>query len=126
MSSRTLKIIEAFCIALFLFIMFFIFVLPDGMPDPVIPVFSIAYRTGARIIGAGLVVTCFWGDGKYRIIMGILLFLCYLITTYVTLFGLIVLTTGWELLWYIHPLIILPGCVIALLLSKKKSDAARR
>ena len=105
---------DGLCIVLFLFIMAFVFVLPSQQQEPFLPLFSILYRTGAWIIGGGLVCTCLWGKGRAGLILGILMLVFYLITTFVTLFGLMALTVEWELLWYIHPVLVIPGCIFAL------------
>lgn len=120
MSVKAIRIIDSICILLFVFIMVFIFFLPDGTNELLLPVFSVAYRFGAWIIGIGFLLTCLWGKGKSGIVLGIVMLVCYLITTFITLFGLIVLTSEWELLWYIHPVLIIPGCIIALWYRKRK------
>ena len=111
---KVVKIIDVICIVLFVALMVYIFALPSGMQELLTPVFSILYRCCAWIIGAGLVITCIWGKGKGGIVFGILLLLCYLMATFITLFALMVLTTEWELLWYVHPVFVIPGCAIAL------------
>ena len=122
MSMKRVMILDGICIVLFLFIMIFLFVLPDREQELLMPVFKILqpYRIGAWIMGAGLLVTCMWGRGRAGLILGIIMLFCYLITTFVTLFGLLALTSQWELLWYLHPALILPGCIIALRTRKKK------
>lgn len=122
MSTKALMVIDGFCIALFLFIILFIFVLPDGQQGAFVPVMSIAYRGGPWIMGIGLLFTCLWGKGKHGILSGIILLICYLITSFFTLFGLIVLTAEWELLWYVHPVLVIPGCIIALWKRRKKAS----
>ena len=64
----------------------------------------------------------FYGVGT--IIPGILMLVFYLITTFVILFGLMALTTDWELLWYIHPILIIIGCLFALW-SRRKLKSKR-
>lgn len=122
MSIRAVKIIDGICIVLFIFMGIYIFALTDGVQDQLLPVFTILnpYRTGGWIMGIGFLVTCIWGRGKTGLILGIIMLLCYLITAFVGLFGLIVLTSGWELLWYMHPLLIIIGVICALLNRKKK------
>jgi hypothetical protein len=122
MSMKAVKIIDTIGIILFIFLIAIIFVLPDVPQDLFILVFSIIYRCSAWIIGAGLLVTCIWGKGKSVLVLGFIMLICYLIAAFITMFGLIVLTSEWELLWYIHPMFIIPGCVIALWRrnSKKK------
>ena len=119
---KRVMILDGICIVLFLFIMTFIFVLPDREQELLMLVFKILqpYRIGAWIMGIGLLVTCMWGRGKAGLILGIIMLFCYLITTFVTLFGLLVLTSQWELLWYLHPVLILPGCIIALWKRNRK------
>ena len=53
------------------------------------------------------------------LILGIIMLVFYLITTFVTLFGLMVLVSEWELLWYIHPVLIIPGCICAMCRLKR-------
>ncbi len=105
---------------LYILIMVFIFVLPDHEQAVYAPVFSILYRCGAWIIGAGLVFTCLWGKGKNGLVLGILMLVLYLSTAFFTMFGLMALTSEWELLWYIHPFLIIPCCICALHCRKKK------
>ena len=62
----------------------------------------------------------FRGRGKPGSILGAIMLLFYLISTFFTLFGIMALTSEWELLWYIHPLLMIPGCFIALLNKKEK------
>ena len=119
MSTKTLWIIDGICIVLFLLLMAFVFVLSSQQQEPFLPLFSILYRTGAWIIGAGLVCTCLWGKGRAGLILGIIMLVFYLITTFVTLFGLMALTVEWELLWYIHPALIIPCCIFALCYRKR-------
>ena len=119
MSMKAVWLVDGLCTVLFIFIMAVIFVLPSPQQDFLLSIFSILYRTGAWIMGAGLVFTCLWGRGKPGLMLGIMMLIYYMITTFFTLFGLIVLTTEWELLWYIHPLIIIPGCILALWHRKK-------
>lgn len=122
MPMKRVMILDGICIVLFLFFMTFLFVLPDREQELLMPVFKILqpYRIGAWIMGIGLLVTCMWGRGKAGLILGLIMLFCYLITTFVTLFGLLALTSQWELLWYLHPVLILPGCIIALWKRKRK------
>lgn len=122
MPMKRVMILDGICIVLFLFFMTFLFVLPDREQELLMPVFKILqpYRIGAWIMGIGLLVTCMWGRGKAGLILGLIMLFCYLITTFVTLFGLLALTSQWELLWYFHPILILPGCIITLRNRKKK------
>ena len=122
MSMKAVKIIDAICIVIFVLMGVYIFVLPNATQDLLLPVFTIInpYKTGAWIMGIGFLVTCIWGKGKTGLILGIIMLLCYLITAFVGLFGLIALTYNWELLWYMHPLLIIIGVICALLNRKKK------
>ncbi len=122
MSMKMVKVIDGICIVLFIFMGIYIFALTEGMQDQLLPVFTILnpYRTGGWLMGTGFLVTCIWGKGKTGLILGIIMLLCYLITAFVGLFGLIALTYNWELLWYMHPLLIIIGVICALLNRKKK------
>ena len=71
-------------------------------------------------MGIGFLVTCLWGKGKTGLALGIVLLVCYLITAFVSLVGLMVVTTGFDLLWYLHPISIVIGCIVAILRKKKK------
>ena len=119
MSMKAVWLVDGLCTVLFIFIMAVIFVLPSPQQEFLLSLFSILYRTGAWIMGAGLVFACLWGRGKPGLMLGIMMLIYYMITTFFTLFGLMVLTTEWELLCYIHPLIIIPGCILALRNRKK-------
>ena len=94
----------------------YIFALPEAAQDLLLPVFTIInpYKTGAWIMGIGFLVTCIWGKGRTGLILGIVLLACYLITAFVSLFGLIVLTSGLDLLWYLNPILIVIGCIVAI------------
>ena len=94
----------------------YIFALPEAAQDLLLPAFTIInpYKTGAWIMGIGFLVTCIWGKGRTGLILGIVLLACYLITAFVSLFGLIVLTSGLDLLWYLHPILIVIGCIVAI------------
>lgn len=61
MSMKALKIIDGLCIALFIFLMVYIFVLPIEQQYSITPVISFIYRTGAWFIGIGLLLTCLFG-----------------------------------------------------------------
>ena len=113
MSMKAIKIIDTIGIILFILLIAIIFVLPDVQHDLLTLVFSIIYCSSAWITGAGLLVTCIWGKGKNGLVLGVIMVICYLITAYITMFGLIMLTSEWELLWYIHPILIILGSVIA-------------
>jgi hypothetical protein len=120
MSMKAVKIIDTIGIILFILLIAIIFVLPDVQQDFFKLIFSIIYRCSAWITGAGLLVTCIWGKGKNGLVLGIIMLICYLIAAFITMFGLIVLTYEWELLWYIHPILVIPGSLIALLIRKWK------
>ena len=100
--------------------MIFTFDFPAQEDQILVSLFSIMYRTGAWITGAELVVTCLWGKGRPGLVMGIMMLVLYTVTTFFTMFGLMALTKGWELLWYINPFLVFPGCVLALWGRKKK------
>ena len=123
MSMKTVKVIDGICIAVFLFMMIYIFALPEEMQDTLLPVFQVInpYRTGAWLIGAGFLITCIWGKGRAGLVLRILMLVLYLITAWVSLFGLIALTENWELLWYAHPVLLVLGC-IAWVWNRKRSD----
>lgn len=111
MNEKTVKIIDAVCIALFIFMMVFLFVLPEKEQDLLMPVFIVInpFRSGAWIMGAGLLAACIGGRGRTGLILGMIMLVCYLITAFVSLFGLITLTKETELLWYLHPLLLIPA-----------------
>ena len=94
----------------------YIFALPNAAQDSLMPVFNIInpYKTGAWIIGVGFLITCIWGKGRTGLILGIVLLACYLITAFVSLVGLMVITSGVDLLWYLHPILIVIGCIVAI------------
>ena len=91
----------------------YIFALPEATQDLLLPVFTIInpYKTGAWIMGIGFLVTCLWGKGKAGLVLGVVLLVCYLITAFVSLVGLMVVTTGFDLLWYLHPIPVVIGCI---------------
>ena len=108
MSMKAVKIIDAICIVIFVLMGVYIFVLPNATQDLLLPVFTIInpYKTGAWIMGIGFLVTCLWGKGRAGLVLGIVLLVCYLI--------LMVVTTGLDLLWYLHPIPIVIGCIVAI------------
>lgn len=114
MSMKTVKIIDMICVLLFLFMGLYIFILPESMQDHLLPVFTVInpYQTGAWIMGAGFFVTCTWGKGKIGVILGVVMLFCYIVTAAVSLVGLIVVTVGWDLLWYLHPVLALLGLIV--------------
>ena len=116
MSIKIVKIIATICIALFVFMGVYIFALPEGAQYQMMPVFTIInpYQTGAWIMGIGFLVTCLWGKGKAGLVLGVVLLVCYLITAFVSLVGLMVVTTGFDLLWYLHPIPVVIGCIVAI------------
>lgn len=121
MSTKAVMIIDGICIVLFIFMCIYIFVLSDGLQDQLMPVFTVInpYQTGAWIMGIGFLVTCLWGKGKSALIWGIVMLACYLITAAVSVVGLIVVTSGLDLLWYFHPVLIIIA-LICLFLRKRK------
>ncbi len=116
MSMKAVKIIDVICIVLFVFMWVYIFALPDAAQDSLKPVFNIInpYKTGAWIMGIGFLITCLWGKGRAGLILGIVMLVCYLITAFVSLVGLMVVTSGFDLLWYLHPILIVIGCIAAI------------
>ena len=86
MSMKAVKIIDAICIVIFVLMGVYIFVLPNATQDLLLPVFTIInpYKTGAWIMGIGFLVTCLWGKGRA------------------------------GLLWYLHPIPIVIGCIVAI------------
>ncbi len=123
MSAKAVWLMDGFCIVLVLFLMVCLFALPSQQQAVLAPPVGVLYRTGAWIMGAGLLFTCLWGKGKAGLLLGIILLICCMTTACVTLFGLMGLTTAWELLWFLHPVLILPGCVFALW-NRKKNEAS--
>ena len=124
MYMRAVKVIDAICIILFVFMGIYIFALPEGAQDQMESVFTIInpYRTGAWIMGIGFLVTCLWGKGRTSLVLGIVLLACYLITAYVSLFGLMVITSGLDLLWYLHPILIVIACIAAVCRRRKANE----
>ena len=116
MSMKAVKIIVAICIALFVFMGIYIFALPNGVQDMLMPVFTIVnpYKTGAWIIGIGFLITCIWGKGRTGLILGIVMLVCYIVAAFVSLVGLMVVTSGYDLLWYLHPVPVVIGCIVAI------------
>ena len=121
---KAVKMIDAICIALFVFMGVYIFALPEGAQDQMMPVFTIInpYQTGAWIMGIGFLVTCLWGKGRTSQVLGIVLLACYLITAFVSLVGLMVITSGLDLLWYLHPILIVIACIAAVCRRKKANE----
>ena len=119
---RKVKIIDGICIAIFLLMGIYMFALPAATQDLLMPVFTVInpFRTGGWIMGAGFLVTCIWGRGRTGLILGILMLVLYLITAFVSLFGLIALTSGGDLLWYLHPVLIICGLII--LIRRRMGD----
>ena len=116
MSMKAVKIIDIICIVIFVLMGVYIFALPEATQDLLLPVFTIInpYKTGAWIMGIGFLVTCLWGKGKAGLVLGVVLLVCYLITAFVSLVGLMVVTTGFDLLWYLHSILIVIGCIAAI------------
>ena len=113
MSMKAVKNFDAVCIVLFVLMGIYMFVLPGAAQDLLKPVFIIMnpYKIGAWIMGIGFLVTCLWGKGKTGLILAIVMLACYLITAFVSLFGLIVVTSGFDLLWYLHMIPVVIGCI---------------
>lgn len=102
----------------------YIFVLPDATHDLLLPVFTIInpYKTGAWIMGVGFLITCIWGKGRTGFVLGIVLLACYLIMAFVSLVGLIVVTTGSDFLWYLHPILIIAAIIAVIYRRKTKNQ----
>ena len=124
MTIKAVKVIDAICIVLFVFMGIYIFALPEGVQDFLMPVFTIInpYQTGAWIMGIGFLVTCLWGKGRTSLVLGIMLLACYLITAFVSLVGLMVVTSGYDLLWYLHPILVVAACIAAIYRRKKQKQ----
>ena len=124
MSMRAVKVIDAICIILFVFMGIYIFALPEGAQDQIMPVFTIInpYQTGAWIMGIGFLVTCLWGKSRTGLVLDIVLLACYLITAFVSLVGLMVITSGLDLLWYLHPILVVISCIAAIYRRKKANE----
>ena len=116
MSMKAVKVIDIICIVIFVLMGVYIFALPNAAQDLLLPFFTIInpYKTGAWIMGIGFLVTCLWGKGKAGLVLGVVLLACYLITAFVSLVGLMVVTTGFDLLWYLHPIPVVSGCIAAI------------
>ena len=124
MSMKAVKIIDIICIVIFVLMGVYIFALPEATQDLLLPVFTIInpYKTGAWIMGIGFLVTCLWGKGRTSLVLGIVLLACYLITAFVSLVGLMVITSGLDLLWYLHPILIVITCIAAVCRRKKANE----
>jgi len=122
MSMKAVKVIDIICIVIFVLMGVYIFALPNAAQDFLLPVFTIInpYKTGAWIIGIGFLVTCLWGKGKAGLVLGVVLLVCYLITAFVSLVGLMVVTTGFDLLWYLHPILVVIGCIVAIRRKRRR------
>lgn len=125
MSMKEVKIIDLICIVVFVFMGVYIFALPNAAQDFLMPVFNVInpYRTGAWIMGIGFLITCIGGEGRTGLALGIILLTCYLITAFVSLVGLMVLTSGLDLLWYLHPIIIIVACIVAIRRKKARQSS---
>ncbi|WP_143096058.1 hypothetical protein [Eubacterium pyruvativorans] len=119
---KAVKVIDIICIVIFVLMGVYIFALPNAAQDFLLPVFTIInpYKTGAWIIGIGFLVTCLWGKGKAGLVLGVVLLVCYLITAFVSLVGLMVVTTGLDLLWYLHPILVVIGCIVAIRRKRRR------
>ena len=124
MSMKAVKVIDIICIVIFVLMGVYIFALPEATQNLLLPVFTIInpYKTGAWIMGIGFLVTCLWGKGRTSLVLGIVLLACYLITAFVSLVGLMVITSGLDLLWYLHPILIVIACIAAVCRRKKANE----
>ena len=122
MSMKAVKVIDIICIVIFVLMGVYIFALPEATQDLLLTVFTIInpYKTGAWIMGIGFLVTCLWGKGKAGLVLGVVLLVCYLITAFVSLVGLMVVTTGFDLLWYLHPIPVVIGCIVAIRRKRRR------
>ena len=122
MSMKAVKVIDIICIVIFVLMGVYIFALPEATQDLLLTVFTIInpYKTGAWIMGIGFLVTCLWGKGKAGLVLGVVLLVCYLITAFVSLVGLMVVTTGLDLLWYLHPILVVIGCIVAIRRKRRR------
>ena len=116
MSEKTVIVVDVICLMLFVLMGIYIFALPAAMQDQLMPLFIVInpFRTGAWIMGIGFLVTCLWGKAKIGLIWGLIMMASYLITAFVSLVGLMTVTTAYDLLWYLHPILIVIGCAVLL------------
>ena len=122
MSEKTVIVVDVICLMLFVLMGIYIFALPAAMQDQLMPLFIVInpFRTGAWIMGIGFLVTCLWGKAKIGLIWGLIMMASYLITAFVSLVGLMTVTTAYDLLWYLHPILIVIGCAALLVRSMRK------
>lgn len=115
-------IINGICIVLFMFMWIFMYAIPDEIQDQLMPVFIIInpFKIGPWIMGIGFLCTCLWCRGRTGLIWGAVMLICYLLTATVSLVGLMGYPSGFDLLWYLHPLIIVIACIIAI--QRRKRD----
>ncbi len=118
-SMKNVKIFDGICILIFIFMIVYMFVLQDGLQKLLMPVFKIInpYRAGSWLIGIGFLLTCIYGKGKEDMRWGILMFVCYLITAVLSVFGLLAWTSNCDYLWYLH--LVFPIAGIIIVISKK-------
>ena len=122
MSEKTVIVVDVICLMLFVLMGIYIFALPAAMQDQLMPLFIVInpFRTGAWIMGIGFLVTCLWGKAKIGLIWGLIMIACYLITAFIALVGLMTVATAYDLLWYLHPVLIVTGCAVLFYRSVKK------
>lgn len=122
MSEKTVIVVDVICLMLFVLMGIYIFALPAAMQDQLMPLFIVInpFRTGAWIMGIGFLVTCLWGKAKIGLIWGLIMIACYLITAFISLVGLMTVATAYDLLWYLHPVLIVVGCAALLVRSMRK------
>ena len=122
MSEKTVIVVDVICLMLFVLMGIYIFALPAAMQDQLMPLFIVInpFRTGAWIMGIGFLVTCLWGKAKIGLIWGLIMIACYLITAFISLVGLMTVATAYDLLWYLHPILIVIGCAALLVRSMRK------
>ena len=116
MMEKPVLIIDGICILLFVFMMIWTFALPNEMQEAWMPVALVInpFRTGAGVVGIGLLITCIWGEGRTGLAFGIIMMLCFLITAIVSLAGLMGVTSAKDLLWYLPQILIPIACVVVL------------
>ena len=122
MSEKTVIVVDVICLMLFVLMGIYIFALPAAMQDQLMPLFIVInpFRTGAWIMGIGFLVTCLWGKAKIGLIWGLIMIACYLITAFISLVGLMTVATAYDLLWYLHPILIVISCAALLVRSMRK------
>ena len=122
MSMKNIKVIDAICLLVFTFMIMYIFAMPTRLQEMLRPVFIVInpYRIGSWIMGIGFSVTCIWGKERSVLRWGVLMFICYLITAFLSFFGLLTLVSNWEFLWFLHIVLVICAIIIAIVKRVKK------